>query len=268
MYAFIHIPKTAGSTVRHLLRCSFGSRHCDIKAFKTRRAAQPWVMPADLRLLRLVYPRLAGICGHRVVPFTGLEQSCPQLRFFTFLREPQARFMSNFWHDRRHAGGTATPADLERFCLDGARRNVQTRMLCGTGDAGAALRMLRERVGFVGLTEDFDVSLMMFTRWLDRPAFQPFFHTRNRALFPPPWSLDDHPGLRPLVQEANAEDAVLYRTVVEVLYPAQIRRYAGDIEADIAQVLEYCRFHREHGEALWAIAKRNLFYKPLLHFCR
>jgi hypothetical protein len=262
-YAFIHIPKTAGSAIRHLLRRTYGPRHCDLKSAKARRHLHPWLNASDLRRARTIYPILAGVCGHRVTPFSGMEKACPGLRYFTFLREPRARFMSNFWHDRRAHGGHAHPRDLAIFCQDPARRNMQTRMLCGQEDARQALAMLRERVSFVGLTEAFDVSLLLFAQWLNDPSFHPRLGVRNRAPLVPPWTLNDQPDLKIMVDEANTEDLVLYREVVETIFPAQIARYAGSLERDLERL--HATAHHGRPESSWSAIKRNLLYKPFLH---
>jgi hypothetical protein len=262
-YAFIHIPKTAGSAIRYLLRRTYGPRHCDLKSAKCRRHLHPWLNATDLRRARLIYPCLAGVSGHRVTPFNGMEKACPGLRYFTFLREPRARFISNFWHDRRAHSGHAHPRDLAAFCHDPARRNMQTRMLCGQEDACQALAMLQDRVSFVGLTEAFEISLLLFTQWLNDPAFHPCSGVRNRAPLVPSWTLDDQPALKAMVDEANAEDLTLHRAVMETIFPAQIARYAGCVEEDLARL--HATAHHGRPETSWSAIKRNLFYKPFLH---
>lgn len=41
MYAFVHIEKTAGSTLNTIFRRSLGTRHCDIRLRLAKRRDEP-----------------------------------------------------------------------------------------------------------------------------------------------------------------------------------------------------------------------------------
>lgn len=265
MYAFIHMPKTGGSTLRHVLRCSFGAKHCDIKVPPSRRKGQEWIGPEDVILARRFYPRLAGICGHRVTCFKGLENVLPDLRYFTFAREPIRRFMSNYQHDLRDSGVRDAPDALRAFAADPRRRNIMARMLCGREDGAAAIQQLKEKRVFVGLTQWFDESFVMFARWLACPELKAGYSTRNQAPGSQRSVEQASHGLMDVVEDANREDLVVYRYVMDHLFPEQRRAYAGDLEREVEALRQRNQQGGTMREPVWARLKRSFAYKPGLH---
>ncbi len=265
MYAFIHIPKTAGSTFRHILRLSFGPRHCDIKAPMAKRASHDWINASDLRRSRTVYPLLEGVAGHRVTCFAGMQSREPGVRFVTFLRDPHKRFLSHFQHKLRGRNVPGTREDFLAFCADPHQRNVQTRWIGGSEDASAAIDALDRSRVFVGLTEDFDTSLVLFRAWLGHPRLNIHYAPRNRAPNPAPLDVLADPELAAAMEEANRADLQLYRHAVEIVFPRQKAAYPGDLARDLAKFRELNRGYVDHREPTWARFKRNYFYKPLLH---
>jgi hypothetical protein len=265
MYAFIHIPKTGGSTLRHMLRQSFGGRHLDIKVPSRQRTAQVQVSDVDMRRARRVYPRLEGICGHRVNCFSGLEKTEPMIRFFTFVREPVARFISHFHHHQRLKPTGVTREDFLEFCADPHQRNVQCRWLGGTDAAERSMEMLRLHIGFVGLTGDFDASVLLFNRWLNHPDFRMAHAPRNIQPNRPAFDMVGDEELMAAAREANAEDLIVYRKIVDEIYPAQIASYGPGLETDLQKLRQDNQSYRDEGESTWARFKRNVLYKPLLH---
>ncbi|MCA9164347.1 MAG: sulfotransferase family 2 domain-containing protein, partial [Planctomycetales bacterium] len=170
MHAFIHIPKTAGTAVRHMLRSAFGPRHCDIKVPVSRRDTHPWVTEQDLQFARRVYPRLESICGHRLVCSSNLETSFPTIRYFTFLRDPVERFISHFHHFHRGRTEACCEEDVLAYARQPAHRNVQTRWICGEEDAHLAIHTLETRIRRVGIKEEYAKSLMLLRHWLKLPT--------------------------------------------------------------------------------------------------
>lgn len=261
MYAFIHIPKTGGSTLRAILRHAYGHRHCDVRAPMHKRASHAWIGPDDLKRVLWIYRNPAGFCGHRITPFSGLEQVLPDLRFFTWLRDPLQRCVSHFLHRYRGQIDQVTPQHLQAFCRDPHQRNVQTRWLCGREDAQAAIEQLNHRVEFIGMTDCYEQSLSQFTLWLDDPAFTPRIHHRNRCHQKTAWPILDDPGCKRLIEEANAADLELIRHVRESILPAQAERYRDRLASVELQPAS------DHAlaESAWSVVMRNWVYKPLLH---
>src|SRR5438552_15546752 len=87
LLVFVHINKTAGTTVRYILRSSYGARHCDVEPWHGAWTDPPFSTP-DLQRVRRLYPKLASIAGHRVSGSVDLEEPGTELRYLTCLRRP------------------------------------------------------------------------------------------------------------------------------------------------------------------------------------
>ena len=90
MLAFAHLRKTAGTTMITVLRRNFGARLFESRKF----AARPDFCSDDLKRVQLLYRRLECIAGEQLSPSTDLYSEHPELRFFTFLRDPISRCVS------------------------------------------------------------------------------------------------------------------------------------------------------------------------------
>lgn len=170
---FLHIPKTAGSTLHQIIRRQYRSQYIyhmgsypdSLEKFKNL----PLRRRADIRVLM----------GHFEM---GIDEYLPRpSTYFTLLRDPIARAISYFSHVRRdtdhycHDLVTTQHMNLETFInsqADVMMDNGQTRMLagrlydvpfghCDAEVLAAAQRHLQERFAFVGLTERFDEALLL-----------------------------------------------------------------------------------------------------------
>jgi hypothetical protein len=276
MYAFVHIEKTAGSCLNTILRRSFGSRHCDIRLpllkrrfdFRDRKAC---VDAADLRRVRHLYRNLRGIAGHNVKPHADLHEACPEIQFFTILREPSRRFRSHFLN----RGDGNLREDFDRWLATDWVHNWQTKMIAGESNAQKAIDLLCTRFGFVGLTEKFDESLVLLGGWLQEATFCPEYRRVNRlsdkrrprdfARNQTDMSYLDSDVMRARICEANSEDYKVYEFVTATMYPAQLAAYSGNLAADVETLQQKNQADHPLAEPLWGSFLRNYVYKPLLH---
>jgi hypothetical protein len=120
-------------------------------------------------------------------------------------------------------------------------------------------------VGFVGLTEQFDKSLVMFSAWLGSDKLQDSYLRKNTGKGKIDWPILDDPDLRAQVVEANTADIEIYRHATEVLFPAQAEAYGPDLEQDMEDLRRRNADFTESREPIWGKIKRNCVYKPLLH---
>jgi len=279
MYAFIHIEKTGGSTLLTILRRSFGTRHCDIRVPMNKRPAnhrdiRPPVEADDLRRVRRLYRKLRGISGHNVKPYADLSWICPEMRFFTFVRNPRSRFLSHFLN----RGKCHTPEAFQEWISAEWLHNWQTKMIAGEPSAEKAIKLISQRLGFVGLTERFDESVTMLGQWLDEPGFRAEYRPVNQlkqkrrprdiAREKIDMSYLDSDSARSQIAEVNAEDQKLYDFVITNIYPRQVASYRGDLAAQVHALQQRNRnIHRlALLEPLWPNFFRNWVYKPLLHY--
>jgi hypothetical protein len=283
MYAFVHIERTAGSTVNLILRRSFGTGHCDIRLPLASRGGDRPKHQLDRRVLvdaevlrrvKRVYRHLKGIAGHNVKPYGDLGLSSPEIRFFTFLRDPAARLRSHFLNALIADHG---PRGFERWMAETWVHNWQTKMIAGEPNAQKAIELLCTRIEFVGLTERFDASVVMLGQWLQEPEFRPEYRRINQLTDKrPPHEvmrlqrdtryLDADPA-RARIQEAIAEDQKVYDFVVATIFPRQLASYQGNLQSDLHDLQERNRDPGRLSEPMRSKVMRNYVYKPLLH-CR
>lgn len=252
-----HIPRTGGTTLIHILRRSFGPRHCDVLIWRSRRSDH-YFTARDLVRLQRIYPRLESIRGHRIVPYGDLDYR--QLRHYTFLRDPRARCLSHF---RRR--GRGREESLQQWIARPENRNLQTRHLAGCEDATAAIELLEERIRFVGLTERYDESLVMLQRWAGHGQLDIRYGRPVNGSGPgrAARQLADNPTWSDLLAEANQEDQKLYDYVCEHVYPRQQRKHGPGLERDVAHFQQ----HNDLPPVSWrwrlGRLRRDFVFKPL-----
>jgi hypothetical protein len=275
LYAFVHIDKTGGRTVRAVLRNSLGTGHCEIRTPYARRPADPndrsvWVTAADLRRVRRIYRGLRGIAGHNVKPCSDLQAEAPDLRYFTFLRDPVKRWLSHY----KNKAGNYGRADFDRWAAAAWTHDFQTRTLAGEADAGRAVELLERQVGFVGLTEAFDESLLMLGQWLGEPRYRPEYRAvnqlteksrrRDEARTRTDLGYLEAPDVQARLREINSVDQQVYDWAVRERFERQRAAYRGDLAADVAELRRRNAALVEWDEPWSSRALRNWVYKPAL----
>ena len=275
MYAFVHIDKTGGRTVRAILRNSLGTGHCEIRTPYARRPPDPndrsvHVTGDDLRKVRRIYRRLRGIAGHNVTPYSDLHVACPGLRYFTWLRDPVARYLSHY----KNKAGSYTRNDFDRWATAGWTHDFQTKMLAGEANAQKAIDLLATRIGFVGFTETFDESLLMLGQWLGEPGFRPEYRpvnqlagkqrARDSAREQADLGYLETADVRARLREINALDQQVYDYAMRECHARQRAGYVGDLAADVAAMREHNQHLAEWTEPLSSRLLRNWVYKPAL----
>ncbi|MGI9263518.1 MAG: hypothetical protein ACR2QU_01230 [Gammaproteobacteria bacterium] len=153
--ALVHIQKTAGTSLKFILKNSFGLSHCDVNAIDPSVGAP--FGEKDLDFVLGFCPNLRSISGHEVIePTSNLGN---RVLPYTLLREPIRRSISHF-QDKNVRG--ARSVTLDEFLLDEANHDLQVRKIAGEPNLQKAIDLLEERFLFVGLTERFNLSLKVF----------------------------------------------------------------------------------------------------------
>jgi hypothetical protein len=276
MYAFVHIEKTAGSTLLSILRRSFGTRHCDIRLPLAKRPFddrdhKAVVEAEDLRRVRRLYRNMRGISGHNVKPYADLHLACPEIQFITILRDPAARFRSHYLN---RSPGHAQ-ADFDQWISQEWLHNWQTKMIAGEPNAERAIELLETRFGFVGFTERFDESLVLLAEWMNEPCFQAEYRSVNRLSDKrrpqdivrkrSDMSYLDSAESRERIRAANVEDQKVYDYALTKIYPRQVAAYRGDLAAATQQLKDRNDRVTRLAEPRWGAFMRNYIYKPLIH---
>jgi hypothetical protein len=219
--AFVHVPKTAGSTLKSMFVGAYSD--ADVKDAgnyprfpeATRAKLDSWQF-LDCRVLM----------GH--VPYALLRESLPaDTRYMTFLRDPVDRVVSHYYRHRAKkegrlsdselmgAGGKITAASIEDALALPLLSNLATRFLCDTPDAFERLpesalddaKANLDDFAFVGIQERFEesVGLLQGALGLGPVGYE------DRHVNPDRPKLDEIPEKqRELILERNALDVELY----------------------------------------------------------
>lgn len=243
LLAFCHVAKVGGTTVAHLLRRHFGLRHLDVgsRRLRTRQpgragaVANPYRYgPSDLRSDLRLYPRARSLAGHLLMPCVDFEDLAPRMLWYTFLRDPLARFRSQFLHEVEGKGRRLElPAWADRF----ARDDMTTRKIAGEPDLDAARQILAGRMRFVGLQERFDASLVLMRQRLGLEGFRLTYpapaNSADARLASPErqrlreWALEQLERHADVVAEANRKDLALYAFAEQTIWPRQVAEFGG-----------------------------------------
>jgi hypothetical protein len=173
---FIHIPKTAGTTLHRIIDRQYPRRarhfvyhhHQGVQELKEMSHAQR----TELRMVR----------GH--IPY-GLHEFLPRpVKYFTILRDPVERVISYYYYVQREPEhyrydyANAPGMTIKRYLEEHTSLqtdNMQTRLVSGIwtdvgyGECTPAMleqakENLAERIAVVGLTEQFDETLLLLQR--------------------------------------------------------------------------------------------------------
>lgn len=218
---FLHIPRTAGTTLNAVLRDNFRPEEV-LNVYKAEEYRQhTFHAPSELAGIRLIQ-------GHLLLTnFDPPSMYGVPVRVFTFLREPVTRVISEYdflrtWKDNHlyaylHEHHTTlreyvqSDAPLLRY----RGRNFMTRCISGM-DVGKAPRPVRalarakqhleKKIGCVGIQERFMESLLLLGDFLGLTSL---LHERRNALSAPSKTLVSDED-RALLQDLNQGDTELY----------------------------------------------------------
>jgi len=226
---FLHIPKTAGTTLHHILdRC-----YSKDQIFTFKNAIDHVAIENFKRIARGKREPYCLVKGH--LSF-GFHRHLPgPSTYFTFLREPIARVLSFYYYAQSHPdhylysllrrGGVDLKGLLrQRTATTVELFNLQTRMIAGDQSKDperfadrAALERAKQNLSrhfqCVGLTEDFDASLQRMSAIFGWKVGS--FSKKNVTPEKPPVEAIDIE-TRELLREANALDIELYQFAREL----------------------------------------------------
>lgn len=265
MLVFVHINKTAGTTMRYILRSSFGSKHCDVEPWQGTEDGSPFSSD-DLRRLRAIYPRLSSIAGHRITGYVDLDEEGTEFSYFTFLRDPLRMCASRFQYhvDHRQKKQLVFEEWIQRDWL----RDAQTKRIAGTANVEDAIRVIKQKAMFVGLTERFDESIILLkglrARDLDLDHKSANVARRNTLAD----ELLSDKRARAALTDANRADLALYAYVTDELFPAQRREYGPTLDDALADHSRRSRGGWNRRKLVASRAKQHALYRPLLKLYR
>ena len=225
---FLHIPKTGGTTLQHILqRCYRRNQICTFKDANRQSQIEDFKKLATNK--REAYHLIQGhlfFGFHRHLPGNSI--------YITLLREPIARTLSFYYYAKSHpdhylySSLTNDHVDLRVMLKEGRAMtdeffNLQTRMIAGEewndpkrpADR-AALERAKENLQnrfVVGLTEEFDASLRLMSQ---RFGWNVKSYTKKNVTRRKPRNDTLDTETLALLREANAFDIELYQFAREL----------------------------------------------------
>jgi len=228
MLGFVHIQKTAGTSVKFILRNSTYLKHCDIMP------KEPYgiVSDKDLKLAKNVFFfGLNTISGHGLINPT--DNISEPIQYFTFIRDPLQRCASHYQHIKRASNRRGKDINFEEYIRDEEKRDFQVRKIAGGPDLEKAKDTLREKFLFVGLTERFAESMVVFQHLCPYKINLQYTRLHVAKDITAKKEVLENPVTRRLLEESNALDLELYEYVRDIIYPAQLEKAGlADLKVD------------------------------------
>lgn len=151
---FVHIPKTAGTSFRNAVEKTFGSnnicRDYGSDSNDTSEIIKQYIYGTkDFYQFKKIFEEsnYSVMSGH--FPYSKYCPLFDAQNVVTFVRDPVDRLFSEYLHFKRHKGYKKSLSD---FCNQERNINMMSRYLNG---------MDWTSVGFIGITERYDESLMV-----------------------------------------------------------------------------------------------------------
>jgi hypothetical protein len=240
---FVHIPKTAGTTLAAILRDNFPGGVSSVgNSFKGRGGFDSGPVGRLREAPALRTHDMHVLTGH--LPFAVRDVLPADTRYITFLRDPVERTLSQYYGLLRLNRRTPLPGDrsLAAVLAEGniIYDNLQTRMLAdnselvGEVDENAlaqARENLRSGLTAFGLVERFDESLVLFKQALDLGSVS---YTQQRVT-PRPRGPEVPEEEVQLAREANRFDEELYALARE-LFAERVAEQGLDFVVDVGAV--------------------------------
>lgn len=162
MICLTHIPKTGGTTFRHILINNFSWRHIDFP--KSKKIV---VKPTDFPFNSFILEQIQSLSGHWLRYSDLMKNLFPNINFIVFLRDPISRIISLFFHIQRYENPNIIFRKwVAENYADPILSDHQTRFIAGCCDLDKVKSILNNGYFFVGSTDQFDTSLLILKRML------------------------------------------------------------------------------------------------------
>lgn len=229
-YALLHIPKTAGTSLRVAIEGALGSASVFPNTRYIQLRGGKYLKQNEMAsAMSGASPAVSLIQGH--FSLRGLKELVPDARLVTVLRNPLSRVTSLLKHMRARHGATQSYEDMLSVssASGGAPANTQTRLLsllelrAPISEHLDSAKEQLETFSVVGLTERYHETLVLCEAILGLSLGPPKY--LNLSELPgEEWSFE----LLEKIEDLNWYDAELYR-YAEKIFERQLQRVTIDI---------------------------------------
>ncbi len=179
MLCFIHIERAGGTTLHKVLINNYYLKYLVLTPwYYWTDEDQNTLKKEELHQLLTYLPTVEAFGGHNVRSYHDYQAVCPTIEYITFLRDPVKRYISHYQYQVNVMKKKWT---IESF-LDNSRfDNFMTKRIIGSYDVEKAKKHLQQDYAFVGLTDQFEESLLLMKQKLNVPSFNIYYERRNAA---------------------------------------------------------------------------------------
>ncbi|WP_299519964.1 sulfotransferase family 2 domain-containing protein [Winogradskyella sp.] len=228
-FCFVHIEKCAGTTLHHSIKYNLPGYLILKPWYYWSNEEGNFLNKSELKWLKIFYPILCGIGGHTTRTYARYEEVVNKdIKYFTFLRNPITRYLSQYNH---HVNKKRRNWSIEDFTNDRRFDNYMTQRLANGADLELAKFRLRENFSFVGLFEEFDESLVMLEQFVFGDNIALNYEHKNDSKKEKKIKYNElNENIKKSILKNNSLDIELYKYVCDELYPKYKSNYRGDIE--------------------------------------
>jgi len=231
-FVFIHIEKASGTTLHNWLKHN-------VPGYVSLRSWHPWTnekkasfLSKDLKLLKTMYYPLSGIGGHTCRNYYDYEKAINQkIKFFTFVREPISRYLSHLQYQIDNKGINWS---VDEFLAENRFNNFMTNRIAGSNDLNRAIDYLEKKFDFIGITDNFDESLLILNQAIFQNKLDVRYEKLNVGSRVTKMNYNNlTSSQKSKIKENNTLDIALYRHIIEKIYPKYLKEYKGDLSSDV-----------------------------------
>lgn len=210
MFIFIHIEKSGGISLHTMLHNSFSHYLSPRPQIKSE-----FVVPEHVNRLNKLYPfHIDGMGGHKFCPALDYERCFDEpVSYFTFLRKPDARFLS---HVNWQINVKGNDSNLEYYLEEAYFHNFQCYRLSGGRSFEGAREIIESKNVQLGLMERYEDSLFLLQQRVIQ-KFKPVDLKMNdrSSSYRKQYRLKElSPSILEKIRQVNGEDWKLYEYAV------------------------------------------------------
>lgn len=232
MLIFFHMVKTAGTTINYIFRNNFGINYVDVYSVIKKKdiLRRNIVTKDDLEYFLKRNNRIRCISGHAVRPFCDFEGLSTRQKYITFLREPVSRYISHYNH---HLVNRKDGLSFEDWLSDPKEKNYQVKFIANEDNLSKAKEYLTAKLNFVGLVENFNLSLVLMKQLLPLPLDFEIRYKKINAARRYNTKENLSSAIIKKIIKNNELDISLYNFAKNELFEKQKIQYEGNLKSDL-----------------------------------
>jgi hypothetical protein len=261
--AFVHIERTGGMTLNHILRRIFFLQKVEVRPLS--KTSNKIFCAKDLKKILLVNPFIRCISGHTIRALSDLRKIVPNIKFITIMRKPVERYISHYLYLKYWLKNFYS---FEEFLKNEVYSNLQTKMIAGENSADRAKTVLEDYFLLVGSTENFNEFLLLLQNELEINISLFSYKRQNTSLQKNPKSKSDldkiYSKYFDAIKERNKNDIELYDYIRNEIFLRQKREYGPDFEIDFENfVLSLNQNKPKMARSYIDYIIRKAYYEPI-----